>query len=233
MDLVSSWIKSSGLAINPTKSTLLVISRKRVKPCPFLVINSINIPSAETVKYLGVTISSDLKWNDHILNTCNSAKRKLGLLYRNFHQADQRTLAHLYKALVLPKLDYCSSVWDLHSTMLTDRLEAVQRFAAKLCSKRWSDSPSQLLSSLNWPSLRTHRIRQKAQLCARIIKNASIIQPHSYFHPHPNRNPRIHHSCPVLVPFARTSSFQFSFFVSVCQLRNSLPGHMVPLTSAH
>ena len=60
VDLVSSWIQSSGLAINPTKSTLLVISRKRVKPRLFLVINSINIPSAETVKYLGVTISSCL-----------------------------------------------------------------------------------------------------------------------------------------------------------------------------
>ena len=31
VDLVSSWIKSSGLAINPTKSTLLIISRMRVK----------------------------------------------------------------------------------------------------------------------------------------------------------------------------------------------------------
>lgn len=112
VDLVSSWIEFSDLAINPTKSTLLVISRKRVKPCLSLAIDSVNIPSAETVKYLGVTISSDLKWNDHFLNTCKSVKCKLGLLYCNFHQADQRTLVHLYKALVLPKLDYCSSVWD-------------------------------------------------------------------------------------------------------------------------
>ena len=64
---------------------------------------SVNIPTAETVNYLGVTISSNLKWNDHILSTCKSAKRKLGLLYRNFHQEDQKTLSHLYKALVLSK----------------------------------------------------------------------------------------------------------------------------------
>ena len=32
VDTISLWTASSGLAINPTKSTLLVISRKRVKP---------------------------------------------------------------------------------------------------------------------------------------------------------------------------------------------------------
>ena len=133
VDLVSSWIESSGLAINPTKSTLLIISRMRVEPRLSLQINSTTIPIAETVKYLGVTISSDLKWNAHILNTCNSAKRKLGLLYRNFYQADQTVLSHLY--LVLPKLDYCNSVWDPHAVTQIDRLESVQRFAAKLCTK--------------------------------------------------------------------------------------------------
>ena len=50
-------------------------------------------------------------------------------------------LSHLYKALVLPKLDYCSSVWDSHAVILIDRLESVQRFAAKLCMKQWSDPP--------------------------------------------------------------------------------------------
>ena len=141
IDLLSSWIKSSSLAINPTKSTVLIISRMRVKPRLSLQINSTTIPIAESFKYLGVTISSDLKWNAHILNTCNSDKRKLGLLYRNLYQADQTVLSHLYKALVLPKLDYCSSVWDPHAVTQIDRLESVQRFAAKLCTKRWSDPP--------------------------------------------------------------------------------------------
>ena len=142
-------------------------------------------------------------------------------------------LSQLYKALVLPKLDFfCSPVWDPHSITLTDRLKSVQRLAAKLCSKCWSDSSPQILSSLKLPSLRSHRIRQKAQLCRRIIRNESIIQPHSYFHPLSNPNPRIHHSCPVSVPFSRTTSFQSSFFVSACQPWNSLPDSVVTLTSA-
>ena len=116
-----------------------------------------------------MTITSDLKWSLHILHSCNSAKRKLGLLYRNFYQADQRTLTHLYKALVLPKLDYCSCVWDPSSSSLTAKLEAVQRFAAKLCSKQWSGDSHSLVSSLGWPPLQSRRLRQKAMLCRRII----------------------------------------------------------------
>ena len=106
VDLISAWIESSGLAINASKSTLLIISRKLEKPQIHLSINSTPLTTVESAKYLGVTITSDLKWSTHITNTCNSAKRKLGLIYRNFHQADQRSLTHLYKALVLPKLDY-------------------------------------------------------------------------------------------------------------------------------
>ena len=73
---------------------------------------------------------------------CKSAKQKLGLLYRNFQLANQKTLSQLYKALVLPELDYCSWVWDPFSITLSDKLESIQGFAPKLCTKRWSDPPT-------------------------------------------------------------------------------------------
>ena len=113
-----------------------------------MTINSSPVASVESVKYLGVTTTSDLKWNAHIVNsyTCKSAKQRLGLLYRNFRQADQRTLSQLYKALVLPELDYCSCVWDPATSTLINRMESVQKFAAKLCTKRWSDSSDSLVS---------------------------------------------------------------------------------------
>ena len=141
------------------------------------------------------------------------------------------TLTHLYKTLVIPKLDYCSSVWDPHTTSLRNSTESVQSLAAKLCSKCWSASSSSLIRSLNWPSLHLRRQRQKAQLCRRIIRHESII-PSSYFQPIHQPNPRIHHPQSVTVPFARTSLFQNSFFVSSCKLWNSLPSALTSLTTA-
>ena len=52
-----------------------------------------------TVKYLGVTITSDLKWSTHITNTCKLAKQKLELLYRQL-SADwpENTITPVFKS---------------------------------------------------------------------------------------------------------------------------------------
>ena len=48
----------------------------------------------------------------------------------------------------MPKLDYCCCVWDPSTSVLVKRLESVNKFAAKICTKRWS-GPSPL-SLLGW-----------------------------------------------------------------------------------
>ena len=137
------------LSINPFKGSLLVICRSHTKPQASITVNSTPVTTFESFRYLGVTITSNLKWSAHILNTCKSAKQKHDFLYRNFQQADQRTLSQLYKDLILPKLEYCSGVWDPASTTLSDELESVQRLATKLCTTHWSGSSTTLISSLN------------------------------------------------------------------------------------
>ena len=48
-----------------------------------------NLPASLCV--LSVTMSCELKWNNHITNTCTKARQQLGLLYHLFGMAD---LAH-------------------------------------------------------------------------------------------------------------------------------------------
>ena len=50
--------------------------------------------------------------------------------------ADTATLSSLYKATVLPVLDYCCTVWDLTGVCLLNKLEIVQTFAVRLVMKR-------------------------------------------------------------------------------------------------
>ena len=86
--------------------------------------------------------------------------------------------------------------------------------AAKLFTKRWSDHSVSLISNLNWSTLCSCWSKLKIWLCRRIIMKESIIfSPLSYFTPPPHLNPRSHHHCSVCVPFARTASFQSSFFL--------------------
>ena len=45
--------------------------------------------NVERVKYLGVTITSDLRWNTHVSNVCTKANRTLGFLRRNSYSCPQ------------------------------------------------------------------------------------------------------------------------------------------------
>ena len=56
-------------------------------------------------------MSQNLSWSPHINSLCLKAKRQLGLLHRHFHNTDVSCRTQLYKSLVLPTLDYCSSLW--------------------------------------------------------------------------------------------------------------------------
>ena len=61
----------------------------------------------------------------------------------------------LYKALVLPHLEYCSTVWDSQSICATQRWEMVQRRAGKyvLIGYHNTSSVSDILDHLQWPTL--------------------------------------------------------------------------------
>ena len=72
----------------------------------------IYLENVESMKYLGVTITSDFRWNTHVSNICTKANRTLGFLRRNLYSCPQEVKEAAYKGLVRPVLDYGSSVWD-------------------------------------------------------------------------------------------------------------------------
>ena len=78
------------------------------------------LENVESIKYLGVTITSDLKWNSHIRNVCFKAKRTLGFLRRNLFSCPQDVKEAAYKSMVRPILVYGSTVWDRHCNGLND-----------------------------------------------------------------------------------------------------------------
>jgi len=171
--------------------------------------------------YLGVTLTDDLTFNRHINNTCLKVRSQLGLLYRQFNLASPSALSHLYKTLVLPTLDYCSSLWDPLYEVHSNHLEGVQRLAAKIVTKKWDAHHDHLLNILKWERLSLRRKKQKVMLCHRILRGGSII-PSNSFSPHPSPHIRHNHSFPLYCPNARTRAHQSSFLNSVIPLWNSI-----------
>ena len=151
--------------------------------------NSSALQQVNSVTYLGVLISSDLSWGPHMDTLCSRARKQLGVLHRHFHSASSGALLRLYKSLVLPTLDCCSSLWDPHYAIYSKKLESVQTFAARIISKNWRGSSSDLLPR---PSLFIRRKKQKVALCYRRVNNFSVILS-SFFTPHPSPHLRHNH----------------------------------------
>ena len=70
------------------------------------------LEAVKSAKYIGCTISADLKWNEHIRNICNNANTTIGFLKRNLNINNSKIKETAYKSLVRPSVEYASSVWD-------------------------------------------------------------------------------------------------------------------------
>jgi len=62
--------------------------------------------------YLGITMSSDLKWHEHISNICLKATRTLNFVMRNTYCCSQEAQNLAYLSLVCPHLEYATAAWD-------------------------------------------------------------------------------------------------------------------------
>ena len=174
---INHWIASSGFKLSVPKVKMMVISRKRHPPTPTIVIKGHQVEQVSSFKLLGVTISADLSWRQHIHGIVSKANCLLGFLYRVFGSSNRRCLSILYRSAVLPHLDYCSSVWDPPHKTHIQALERVQTFAARLVTNDWAGNGESLRALLGWPKLSTRRQFQKLCLCRRIVTGGSLIPP--------------------------------------------------------
>ena len=112
IDPLGSLARKRGMRFQPLKCNMMQLTRKRIKKIrASYTFERIDFENVESIKYLGVTITSDLRWNTHASNVCTKANRTLGFLRRNLNPCPKEVKEAAYKGLVRPVLDYGSSVW--------------------------------------------------------------------------------------------------------------------------
>ena len=126
------------MRFQPVKCNMMQLTNKRSSEIQAnYTLEGTVLENVESIKYLGVTITNDLKWNTHISNVCTKANRTLGFLRRNLYSCPPGVKEAAYKGLVRPVLEYGSSVWDPHTHGLQEELEKVQNRAARFVTGNW------------------------------------------------------------------------------------------------
>ena len=113
------------------------MSRKRDSIHYNYNINSTILKPVNDHPYLGVHLSSDLRWNVHVSKITSKANGTLAFLRRNLSMCSKEAKSKAYKTLVRPQLEYISAVWDPHTAQNIKKLEDVQRRAARFAHNNY------------------------------------------------------------------------------------------------
>ena len=106
-------------------------------------------------QYLRVFLSHIFKWDFQYNHIAKKANQVLGMLRRNLRGRSRSIKSTAYLALVRPNLEYASSVCDPHESKYINKLEMIQRKAARFVCNNYDRhaSVTNMLNDLGWDTL--------------------------------------------------------------------------------
>ena len=87
------------------------------------------LEQVQSAKYLGITITDNLDWGQHVSEISSKATKTMGFLRRNLALAPRHTKEVAYKTLVRPQLEYAAPIWHPYHDTQIAQVEKVQRMA--------------------------------------------------------------------------------------------------------
>ena len=130
LNSIHIWSKAWRITFNPTKPESVLFSKKVDHP-PLLMDNT-TIPSVNNHKHLGLTLSEDVKWKDHIKLTLKKAWQRIAILRTLNFVFNRSSLEKMYFCFIRRTLEYADVVWNKCTNELQQDTEAVQIEAARL-----------------------------------------------------------------------------------------------------
>ena len=228
IDFVVEWCRVWGMEIQPLKSTALSCSRGR-EPIMFdYNVGDVPIPKDDRAKILGVTLNSDLSWENHVNKIAANASGRIRFLSRILKNFSPTTKMIAYKSLVRPLLEYASAAWDPYLGKLIDKLEMVQRRAVRFVEGNFDTrcSVSNLAKKWELPTLAKRRKDSRLCLLHKIVNNNTIVDAETRLAP-PYFIGKNDHEKKLRVWQPQNDYFRLSFYPRTVREWNCLPAQCV------
>ena len=160
---IYSWAKTWLVDFNAAKTVSLIISKKRSKPHhPVLTLGGTNINEVSHHKHLGIVLSSDATWTNHLEIVLAKAWKRLGYIRQYKVLFDRTSLQKLYQVFIRPLLEYGNILWDNCTIENKRSVENVQLEAARLVTGATKlCSIQRLYDETKWETLQRRRNKHK------------------------------------------------------------------------
>ena len=171
LNLLENWGNTWGMHFNAAKCNIMrVLQTRDPKLFNYSLIGQV-LEEVMDAKYLGVTLSNDLEWSKYIATMPNKVNSKLSFLCRNLKGCPEKLKQTAYFSLIRSFMEYDATVWDQNQKYNSDKVERVQRRAARFVKSRYLrySSVSDMLDMLGWTPLSQRRQEVRHILFYKII----------------------------------------------------------------
>ena len=235
IDEIMNWSADNKMILNESKTKSMLVTGKRLgkkmeQSTLQLHVNSTELKQVSSHKLLGVTIDSQLTFDQHIENLCTKLSQRIAVLQNIRHSLplDQRKL--YYNAMIKQTMLYASTVWTSCSAENLQRVFKLQKRSARVILNADTKANSvQLFRELDWvPFYHEANVNRLSMVYKRLsgdcpsylshmsIRNADINERSS-------RHGLLNLVCPR---FKRESEGGRSFTVSTTRLWNMIPSNI-------
>ena len=184
-----TWTDMNSMQFNEDKFQLLQIGPHEDLKQPYTS-NNISIQKAAHVKDLGIYLSEDMSCKYQISEMTNKASNFASWLLRTFTTRQVDVMLLLLKTYLIPRLEYCSAVWNPHKISEIEQIEAVQRtFTAKIQNLETLNYYERL-QHLKLFSLQRRRERFIIIHTFKIYRSLAPNDLNLQFHDHPRLGPQ-------------------------------------------
>ena len=167
--ILFKWLQTNHMKVNTGKSHLLLSGNTK------LISNIDNnlIESEKEQVLLGITIDSNLSFEEHINNLCKKTSQKLNALARISGYMDIQKRRTLMKSFITFQFGYCPLIWMFHSRGLNNKINSIHERALRITYGDKISTFQQLLEKGNSVSIHHRNLQALATEMFKISNNLS------------------------------------------------------------
>ncbi len=112
LDCINNWAVQLLVSIDATKTIFMFFTTKRPRPIPPLKLGTVTLHKVFSHKHLGVTLTPNLSWNEHVSNIIAKANKRLFIMKAFKYRISRQALITYYFGFIRPIVEYGDLIFD-------------------------------------------------------------------------------------------------------------------------
>ena len=144
MSQAISWFKTNQMVANPSKFQAMLLGLE-IDDSIVLDIGNVSIDVVSSVKLLGITIDSKLKFDQHVAKLCQKSNNKISAFSRVSHHLNEKQSRLLYNSFIMSQFNYCPLIWMFCGKVANNDLNRTHKRALRILLNDYTSTFNELL----------------------------------------------------------------------------------------